>query len=695
MTTPYTNLRCTFITGHVKSKVSILDCTLRDGSYLIDYQFTAEDTYIICLGLARAGFKLIEVGHGTGLGSSETGQGKAAATDEEYLKAARSALEGSGAGFGMFFIPGIGKIKDIEMAADYGMRFIRIGTNVTEIEKAEPYIEKAKKLGLMVSSNLMKSYVVSKDEFVKLAKMAESFGADVISVVDSAGGMFPADVREYILCLKDATDREIGFHGHNNLQMALANTLEAINAGASVVDASLQGMGRSAGNAQTEVLTMVLEKMGYGTGIDTYKTMDLGERVIKPMMTRQQGVDDISLVSGIAQFHSSFFRTIYEAAQKYNIDPRRLIIEVSEVDRVRVTPELAEATALKIRGNAQKDRLYNVNIPFNADIVRGKISGNAVEQAQLIVSEVVGQSKKTGKETVFSITLSYTGRTSFPFVRQSPSFVIGNAEVSTLDEVALFIEVLDGKTDWLLLDESCRKLCESGIEKKIRKSEFTWYSEERALRLGICALLSQKRPKGSVMVLSDEESAELMRLSLSQQGIQVIASLKVSSSADSGKILSQTGAVVSFGIEYAEWLTAGHTSFLGGDAAVYAARPDSFPASFWEAALSKGLPVCRVDSRAAFAAEIELVIGTKKMVGVMGSLTLSGVHVVAGGVIGQRGSVVIDSVKNPTRVIGIADGFGGILSPEEETPYLEAKRKVKEQLMNYLYKQGYQDETAF
>ncbi len=666
--------------------ISILDCTLRDGSYLIDYQFTAEDTYIICLGLMKAGFELIEIGHGTGLGSSEAGKGKAAATDKEYLQAARSALDGSAAKFGMFFIPGIGKIEDLEIAAGYGMSFVRIGTNITEIEQAKPYIEKAKEFGMMVSSNLMKSYAVPIDEFIRRAKMADHFGADIIAVVDSAGGMFPQDVREYVFRLKGITDKQIGFHGHNNLQLAIANTLEAVMAGASVVDSSLQGMGRSAGNAQTEVLAMVLEKLGYSTGIDPYKAMDLGERIIKPMMSKEQGVDDISLVSGIAQFHSSFYRTVYEVAEKYHIDPRRLIVEVSEIDRVHVTPELAETTALKITGDIQKNRPCDADITFNIDIMKWKTSGNPVEQVQTIVSEIVSQSKKTGKESVFSITLSKSERTVFPFVRQSLSFVMGNVEASDINEARSLMEALDGRVDWLLLDESCPELRESEFGKHIHKSNFTWYSEERALRLSVGTLLSRKRQEGVVLILADNEDTEIMNLSLKQQGISVVSNNVIRKDNNE---LSRVTAIVSFGAEYARVLTAVHVPLLSKNAVIYAARPDSFPPSFWEAALAEGLSVCRVDSRTGFSAEISLVIETKKMIGVMGSVTLSGVSVVAGGIIGRRGSVVVDSIKNPTRVIGIADGLGGILPPEKETPYLEIKEKVKEQIIKNMYKKEF------
>jgi len=669
--------------------ISILDCTLRDGSYLIDYQFTAEDTYIICLGLVRAGFQLIEIGHGTGLGSSEGGQGKAAATDEEYLKAAKSAVEGSVAKFGMFFIPGIGMMENLRMAAEYGMGFVRIGTNVTEIEKAKPYIEKAKELGMDVASNLMKSYAVSLDEFVRLAKKADEFGADVITVVDSAGGMMPHEVREYVLRLRDVTDKGIGFHGHNNLQLAIANTLEAVKSGAMVVDSSLQGMGRSAGNAQTEVLVMVLEKLGYSTGVETYKTMDIGERIIRPMMNREQGVDDISLVSGIAQFHSSFYRTICEAAKKYEVDPRRLIVEVSDINRVHVTRELAETTALKIRNLMQGSKQQDVDMTFNTHIVMGTTSGDSIAQARLIINDMVSRSRKGGKESVFSISLSGTSQTSFPFVRQSPSFVIGNAEAADLHEASSLVEIADGNVDWILLDESSPPLHESGLENSVHKSKFTWYSEERALRLSICTLLSQKGTTGEVMILSDEKNASLMKLSLRLKDMVVIDARDIDR-VRSKATFSRMGAIISFGSEYAQALTDEHVPLLSESVCIYAARPGAFRTSFWEAALTRGLSVCRVDARAAFSAEMNLVIETKKTVEMMGSAVLSGVPVVAGGVIGRRGSVVIDSVKNPSRVIGIADGLGGLLlRPEEEAPYLDAKEKIIGQLMSKLYKKEY------
>lgn len=671
--------------------ITILDCTLRDGSYLIDYQFTAEDTYIVCLGLERAGFKLIEVGHGTGLRSSLTGKGKAAASDEEYLQAAKTALSGSDARFGMFFIPGIGKLEDLEMAAEYGMEFVRIGTNVTEIDQAKPYIEKAKALGMTVSSNLMKSYAVSIDDFVKLAKSAADYGADVISVVDSAGGMFPEDVHEYVRRLRDITDKKIGFHGHNNLQLAIANSLQAVKAGASIVDSSLQGMGRSAGNAQTEILVMALEKMGYHTGIDPYRTMDLGTRIIRPMMSKGQGVDDVSVIAGIAQFHSSFSKIIERVAKKFKIDPRMLIIEVSEVERVHITEELTEEVATKIAKRMRRKRPQS-DVVFISDFVYKKESGTAYEQLKSMADEVISLSKKTGMYAVFSLTISSTGKNAFPFIRKGTSMIIGNCEASSITDLEVFIQYLDGKVDWILLDESRSELLQCGLEKQIIKSSFAWYSEDRALRMSIVALLSQKHFAGKILLLSDAESVAIIGMALRKHGLLSV------SQENTGMIREESGikrlfkeidCIVSFGKKYAEGLNAEHVKFLKNGTTIYAALPDAFPVSFWESAISQGFAACRVDSRVGFATELNLAIETKKLISTMGQTEIAGVTVVSGGTIGIRGAVVLDSIVNPGKVIGVADGLGGLLASEEEYLYKDSLEKVKSALIKKLYQADY------
>ncbi len=258
----------------------ILEVTLRDGSYLIDFQFTAEDTATIASALESIGFRWIEVGHGLGLNASKAGKGVAAATDEEYLAATAQALKQ--AKWGMFFIPEIGREEDLRLAARYGMSFIRIGTNVTETAQAEPYIALAKELGFIVSYNAMKSYAVSPAEFGKVVAQVHGWGADIACLVDSAGSMDPDSVAGYLRAAKAESQSPLGYHGHDNLSLAMANTLRAIEEGAVLVDSSLQGMGRSAGNTVTEVLVAILQGRGLVPHNDLKAAMDVGQRLIQP-----------------------------------------------------------------------------------------------------------------------------------------------------------------------------------------------------------------------------------------------------------------------------------------------------------------------------------------------------------------------------------------------------------------------------
>ena len=324
---------------------AILETTLRDGSYVINFQFTASDTEVIAGELDRLGFPFIEVGHGIGLGASEAGMGQAAETDEGYMRAAAKAVKQ--ARWGMFCIPGVAKLWHIDMAADYGMGFVRVGTNVTAVESSRPFIERAKKHGLFVSANFMKSYAMEPREFAQMARLTREYGSDVLCVVDSAGGMMTADVEAYFEAVREVTDIPLGFHGHNNLELAVANTLRAVEMGAAVVDTSLQGLGRSAGNTPTEIFLMALQRKGVSVDIDPLAVMDVGETYVKPLI-RRHGYDSVDIVSGYAQFHSSYMGLIREFSGKYRVDPRRLIMAVCAQDKVNAPRELVERMAQKL-----------------------------------------------------------------------------------------------------------------------------------------------------------------------------------------------------------------------------------------------------------------------------------------------------------------------------------------------------------
>ncbi len=325
--------------------VDLLDCTLRDGSYALNHQFTVADTARICAALEGAGLRMIEVGHGVGLGASGPRHGFAAETDEAYLRAAAGALKQ--AKYGAFFIPGIGTMAHLDMARQCGMGFVRVGTNITQYKDAKDYIIHAKNLGFEVSYNAMKSYVVTPRDFLTCVRDTVAWGADAVFLVDSAGGMLPGEVSQYIRLMRDNLEVQVGFHGHNNLMMASANNLAALAEGATVLDTTLQGIGRGSGNAPTEVMTALCEKMGYHTGIDLWKTLEAGEKLVRPLMNGG-GITSLEVAIGLACFHSSYLDRIYRVTQRIPVDPKLLIIEVSKIDKVNPSEELMERVAMSI-----------------------------------------------------------------------------------------------------------------------------------------------------------------------------------------------------------------------------------------------------------------------------------------------------------------------------------------------------------
>lgn len=324
----------------------ILECTLRDGSYVIDFQFTVDDTMQICRALDKAGFPYIEVGHGIGMGASGKGLNVAAASDKEYMEAAARGVTRNK--WGMFCIPGIATLDNVRMAADCGMNFIRIGTNVTEIDESEPFINLAKTLGLEVFANFMKSYALPPEQFAKIAAKSAGFGADLVYLVDSSGGMLPTEVRTYVQATRaELSGLSLGFHGHNNLGLAVANSLVCAEEGVAIIDTSLQGFGRSAGNTPTEQFLSALVRAGAEPTVNPIEAMHLGELLVRPRI-EQRGLNSLDIVAGLAQFHSSYMPAVLRAAKKHRVDPRILIVELCKHDKVDAPTELLERLGAKL-----------------------------------------------------------------------------------------------------------------------------------------------------------------------------------------------------------------------------------------------------------------------------------------------------------------------------------------------------------
>lgn len=329
-----------------ENRVEILECTLRDGSYAVDFKFTERDTEILANVLGRLGFKWIEVGHGLGLGAAKAGKGTMPTTDERLIESAKRAAPD--AMIGSFFIPGIGTKEQLQSAREAGLDFVRIGYNAPEVEEAYSYVEFAKNVGLLTCLNFMKTYGVTPKEFGEKSRGGVVAGADVIYCVDSAGSMFPDEVRSYITAARESCDGILGFHGHSNLQFAVANSVEAYRCGARMIDATLYGLGRSAGNVPTEIAVAVFGRLGLDTGINLFDVMDAAEEFMGPLMSQMQLYDMLSVSMGYSQFHSSFLPKVSESAHRHGVDLRRLVVAMGKLDPVNLDLSTLERVAANL-----------------------------------------------------------------------------------------------------------------------------------------------------------------------------------------------------------------------------------------------------------------------------------------------------------------------------------------------------------
>lgn len=373
-------------------RVEILECTLRDGSYAVDFKFTERDTEVLAGVLGRLGFQWIEVGHGLGLGAAQAGKGAMPTTDERLIESAKRAAPN--ARIGCFFIPGIGQREQLRSARAAGLDFVRIGYNAPEIEEAYPYLELARDLGLVPCLNFMKTYGVTAKQFGEKARGGEKAGADAIYCVDSAGSMFPEDVRGYISEARERCDCALGFHGHSNLQFAVANSVEAFRCGARLIDATLYGLGRSSGNVPTEVAVAVFQKLGVETGVDLYEVMDAAEEFLEPLVSQMQLYDMMAVSMGYSQFHSSFLPRVAAAARRHGVDLRRLVIAMGEIDPVNLDDTTLERVATNLpkrRTNKSREVLTSFRAP---GISEHSISSSTAAVKSLLDGMVVACAKR-------------------------------------------------------------------------------------------------------------------------------------------------------------------------------------------------------------------------------------------------------------------------------------------------------------
>ncbi|MEZ4814788.1 MAG: 4-hydroxy-2-oxovalerate aldolase [Bdellovibrionota bacterium] len=309
--------------------VLISDPTLRDGNHAVAHQLDREQIATYCKAVDKAGVPIVEVGHGNGIGASSLQLGESKVTDEVALTTARENLKKSK--LGIHCIPGFATIKkDLQRAIDIGVDVVRVASHCTEADLTDRHISFVREKGKTVYGVLMMSHMVSPQILAEQARKMENYGAEAVIIMDSAGHYLPNDVTERVHVLLQELSIPIGFHAHNNLGVGIANSIAALEAGASILDGSARGFGAGAGNAQLEVLVAVLEKMGYSTGINLYDILDAADIAEKTLMSSVPMISSTSVVSGLAGVFSGFMKPVQRIAKEYNLDPRDVFFELGK-----------------------------------------------------------------------------------------------------------------------------------------------------------------------------------------------------------------------------------------------------------------------------------------------------------------------------------------------------------------------------
>ena len=343
------------------SKIMIFDATLRDGNHAVKHQISEKSIREYCQARDGSGVRTIVVGHGNGLGASSLQVGLAAIDEETMLRTAAANLEKTK--LGTYMIPGFGTIEDnLKPAIEYGVEVFKIGCHCTEADTTREHIEFLRKEGKETYGVLMMTHMASPERLLEECQKMQSYGAQGVILMDSAGAFTMERVKRVVSTLYDGLDIHIGFHPHNNMGIAVANAYVAIQEGADIIDGTLRGFGAGAGNCQLEDLVALLEKNGVKTGVNFYRMLDASENVMPSIMEKDMGQDPISIVSGQAGVFSAFRTHVIKAANTFGVDPRDILVEVGKRKAVGGQEDVVVEVAKHLSGLTDNDNNVNYQL---------------------------------------------------------------------------------------------------------------------------------------------------------------------------------------------------------------------------------------------------------------------------------------------------------------------------------------------
>lgn len=305
--------------------IRITDTTLRDGSHAVAHRFTKAQVRAVVAGLDAAGIPVIEVAHGDGLGGSSLTYGRSLVDERELIAVAREAARH--VTLAALILPGVGTASDIEAAHTLGVDMLRVATHASEADISGEHFAAARSLGMQTAGFLMMSHTLAPEPLAAQARVMADNGCECVYVVDSAGALVLDEVADRVAALSAelGNDAEVGFHAHRNLGLGEANTVIAVRAGAVRVDGSLRAFGAGAGNAQTEVVAALLERLGFATGIDVPALLDVAEEVAAPSQPRAPVIDRDAVTLGLAGVYSSFLEHARTIGAHYDVPAHELL----------------------------------------------------------------------------------------------------------------------------------------------------------------------------------------------------------------------------------------------------------------------------------------------------------------------------------------------------------------------------------
>ncbi len=328
----------------------ISDPTLRDGSHAVQHKIAAAQIALYAAAADKAGIPIVEVGHGNGIGASSLQVGESLLSDKEMLEIARKNLTKSK--LGIHVIPGFATInRDLSLAIDLGVDVIRVASHCTEADTTERHISYVRERGKEAYGVLMMSHMASKEVLLEECRKMESYGAEAVIIMDSAGAYLPGDVEERISTLTETLSIPVGFHGHNNLGLSVANSIVAADSGALILDGTARGFGAGAGNTPIEVLVAVLEKVGYNTEIELYGILDAAEIAEKELIREIPTIKSTSIISGLAGVFSGFAPHVNRVAIEYAVNPRDIFFELGRRRVVAGQEDIIIEVAMQLKSD--------------------------------------------------------------------------------------------------------------------------------------------------------------------------------------------------------------------------------------------------------------------------------------------------------------------------------------------------------